>query len=158
MRYASLNILLTLFRLTAPPICLEAIKPAEGCSAGKYKTVRFPCVYRFPLEKTARNTCLPFSLSLFGNVVRLPLFPDTQPSWCSTMKSHALLKRSASCVPCFFCVSAPTVHFLSSFGFGNHASFFVFFGSADKYVSYLISISNLRDKSISFLTDYQKYL
>ena len=67
IRYASLRILFILFRLTAPPICLEATKPANCSSEGRNMIVKLPRRNRFPSVKSLRKCCAPFSLSTFGN-------------------------------------------------------------------------------------------
>jgi len=135
IRYASLRILFTLFRLTAPPICLEATKPANCSSEGRNMIVKLPRRNRFPSVKSLRKMRAPFSLSVFDNPQELT----------ESRLSMRLRRRRANyrCTPTQQAVFVPFFVFVlihhdrsgSSYDAGIRVFFVSFYGLAGTFVS-----------------------
>jgi len=108
MRYASLNNLFTLFRITAPPIFLEATKPTRVSDEGKYIKSNEPDFILLPMENSSENCRFPLTTLFFDRPNRLftqqvffcPFVADDSALFCHLWLSCACENHGFSCAFC----------------------------------------------------------
>jgi hypothetical protein len=108
MRYASLNNLFTLFRITAPPIFLEATKPTRVSDEGKYIKSNEPDFILLPMENSSENCRFPLTTLAFARLKRLltqqvffcPFVAVGSALFCRPWLSCGSENHEFSCVSC----------------------------------------------------------